>query len=67
MKWDKLLTDCKDYHLPICVFMFIVGTVVHWLHGLDSSYVAFTVAIIGGITGHAFSNHGDPPTPPPTA
>jgi len=54
-KIHKILSDCKDYHLPACIFMFVVGTVVHWLHGIDAAYVSFVAVLVGGITGHAFS------------
>lgn len=57
---DKWLSAAKDWHLPICTFMFVVGSVIHWLHGIDASYVAFTATIVGGVTGHAFSNAGKP-------
>jgi len=55
MNLDKILSDMKDYHLPICVFMFIVGSVMKWFGHLDMSYVAYTGTILGAITGHAFS------------
>ena len=63
MKLDKLLSDCKDYHLPISIFVFIVGSVIHWLHGIDASYVAFTTVVLGAITGHSFSPAGKPDPP----
>jgi len=62
-KLDLVLSAAKDWHLPIIVFMFLVGSVIHWLHGLDGSYVAFTTVLVGGITGHAFSKHDDDPKP----
>jgi 1,4-dihydroxy-2-naphthoate octaprenyltransferase len=52
---DKMLSAMKDYHLPICVFMFLVGTVLSWFHHLDASFVAYTATILSAITGHAFS------------
>ena len=56
MKWfDTLLSNMKDYHLPICVVMFITGSVLQWFHHLDMSFVAYTGTILGAITGHAFS------------
>lgn len=53
--FDRLLTNMKDYHLPITVFVFVVGTVEHYVKGLDASYVGFVGLVLGAITGHAFS------------
>lgn len=55
LNWDTILTDCKDYHLPICSGVFCVGVVLQWFHHLDSTFVAFTATVLGAITGHAFS------------
>ena len=40
--------------------MFCVGSIMKWFGHLDMSFVAFTGTIIGGITGHAFSEAGKP-------
>ena len=40
--FDKILSEAKDYHLPITVFVFVTGTALSWFHKLDPSYVAFT-------------------------
>jgi hypothetical protein len=67
LKWvDTLLTNMKDYHLPICILMFGVGSVLQWFHHLDMSYVAYTGTILGAITGHAFSpaQKDKPPSEP---
>jgi hypothetical protein len=53
--WDKILSAAKDYHLPIAVFVFIVGSVMQWFHHLDAAYVAYTATVLGAVTGHAFS------------
>lgn len=55
MNLDKILSNFKDYHLPIFIGMFGVGSVFQWYHHLDMAFVAFTGTVIGGITGHAFS------------
>lgn len=52
---DKILTNCKDYHIPACMTIFITGSVLQWFHHLDSTYVYFTATVLGAITGHAFS------------
>lgn len=64
MNLDKLLTNCKDYHIPITVFVFITGSVMKWYGHLDMAYVAFVGTVLGAITGHAFSpaHKDDPPT-----
>jgi len=53
--FDKILSACKDYHLPICVFMFITGSVMKWFGHLDMVFVAYAGTILGAVTGHAFS------------
>lgn len=55
MNLDKILSNMKDYHLPITIFIFIVGAVEHHIKGLDASFVAFTATVLGALTGHAFS------------
>lgn len=52
---DKTLSNLKDYHLPIMIFMYLGGCVLAWFGHLDMAFVAFTGTIVGGITGHAFS------------
>jgi uncharacterized membrane protein YjjB (DUF3815 family) len=66
MSIDKILSNIKDYHLPIFIGMFGIGSVLTWFHHLDMAYVAFTGTIVGGITGHAFSpaQQDKPPDPP---
>lgn len=55
MNLDKVLSNMKDYHLPVCAGVFGIGTVLQWFHHLDPTYVAFTATVLGAITGHAFS------------
>ena len=57
---DKWLSGAKDWHLPISVFVFLIGSVMKWFGHLDSSYVAFTATVLGAITGHSFSPAGKP-------
>jgi hypothetical protein len=52
---DAVLSAAKDWHLPISVFIFIVGSVMKWFGHLDSTFVAFTATVLGAITGHSFS------------
>ena len=61
--FDKILSEWKDYHLPIFVGMFGVGCVLQWFHHMDMAFVAFTGTVIGGITGHAFSPAQAAPDP----
>lgn len=56
MNIDTILTNFKDYHLPIVVGIFGVGAVLQWFHHMDSTFVAFTATILGAVTGQAFSN-----------
>ena len=63
MNIDKILSNCKDYHLPASIFVFVIGAIEHHVKGLDASFVAFTATVLGAITGHAFSPaQQDPPT-----
>lgn len=55
MNLDKVLTNFKDYHLPVCVGVFMTGSALQWFHHLDSTFVAFTATVLAAITGHAFS------------
>lgn len=60
MNLDKVLTNFKDYHIPIALIIFITGTVVHIVHGLTADYVAFTSTILGFLGAHAvFANRSD--------
>ena len=52
---DKWMSAAKDWHLPISVFIFLVGSVLQWFNHLSTNYVAFTATCLGAITGHAFS------------
>lgn len=67
---DKTLSNLKDYHLPIMVFMFLGGGVLAWFGKMTMAFVAFTGTIVGGITGHAFSpaqrDKDDSDVPPST-
>lgn len=58
MNIDKILTNIKDYHLPICCGIFLSGSTLQWFHRLDTTYVAFTATVLGAITSHAFSPAG---------
>ena len=55
----------SDGHLPIGFIIFVVGTVVHWLHGLDASYVSFTTTVLAFLGGHAWVQSNTPPDKPP--
>ena len=63
MKFDQILSNMKDYHLPICLGMFGAGSVLQWFGHLDMAFVAFTGTIVGAITGHSFSPAGRPDPP----
>jgi hypothetical protein len=53
--WEKILGVInRDGHLPIGIFIFIIGAVIHWFHGLDASFVAFTTTILSFLGGHAW-------------
>lgn len=55
MDYDKILSNMKDYHLPVAGGIFIIGSVLQWFHHLDGTFVAFTATVLAAVTGHAFS------------
>ena len=52
---DKVLTNIKDYHLPIVLLMFFTGVILQWFGKMDYAFVAFTGTVMGGVGVHAFS------------
>ena len=52
--WDLISKINNDGHVPVGIGIFVVGSVIHWLHGLDASYVAFTTTVLGFLGGHAW-------------
>jgi hypothetical protein len=63
MSLDRFLTNIKDYHIPVCVGVFGIGTALQCFHHLDMAFVAFTGTVLGAITGHAFSPAAQQPDP----
>ena len=55
MSFDEILSNMKDYHLPACIGVFGIGSILQWCHHLDGTFVTFTATVLGAITGHAFS------------
>ena len=56
MNIDRILSNVKDYHLPICVLVFVMGWLLQWFGKMDSTFVAFTGTVLGCLVGHAFSS-----------
>jgi hypothetical protein len=55
MKLDTLLERVtSDGHIPCGLFVFVVGSVIHWFHGLDASYVAFSSTVLTFLGAHAY-------------
>ena len=54
--FKKLMDLLKDAHVPIGLFIFVVGSAIHIWHGLDASFVAFTTTVLGFLGGHAWVN-----------
>lgn len=52
-KIDKVLSDFKDYHVPVILGVFSVGTVIEWYHHLSMPYVYFCMGVLTALTGHA--------------
>jgi len=64
MKLDVLLEKItSDGHIPCGLFIFLVGSVIHWLHGLDASYVSFSTTVLTFLGAHAYVQ-GKYPGPP---
>jgi hypothetical protein len=59
--WSKVTSDG---HIPIGLFIFIVGAAIHVFHGLDPSFVAFSTTVLGFLGGHAWIQSKTPPDPP---
>lgn len=55
MNFDKIMSNFKDYHLPIYVGVFMVGSLLQRFDHLNYTFVTFTGTVLGAITGHAFS------------
>lgn len=64
MNLDRILSNFKDYHLPVCIMVFFSGTILQWFHHMDTTFVAFTATVLAAITGHAFSPAEKAPDPP---
>ena len=43
-----------DGHIAVGLFVFVVGAAMHYFHGLDASFVAFTTTVLGFLGGHAW-------------
>jgi len=64
MKLSEILSKItSDGHIPCGLFVFVVGSVIHWFHGLDASYVSFTTTVLGFLGAHAYvqSKYPGPP------
>jgi hypothetical protein len=55
MNFDKIMSNFKDYHLPIYAGIYGIGSLLQRFHHLDSTFVMFTATVLGAITGHSFS------------
>ena len=62
---DRVLTNMKDYHMPVMIVFFFVGCAIAVWRPASMTYtfVAFTGTIVGGITGHAYSPAAKDPDP----
>lgn len=52
-KIDKVLSDCSDHHMPVLVFIFIVGAVLAGFNKLTQPMVEYAAVVVGAVTGHA--------------
>jgi hypothetical protein len=56
-KWISKINE--DGHMAVGLFVFIIGAGMHYIHGLDASFVAFTTTVLGFLGGHAWVQKGN--------
>jgi hypothetical protein len=57
----------ENGHLPIGLVIFLVGSLVYALHGLDAAFVTFTGSVLTFLGGHMYiqnNNAGSTPLTP---
>jgi hypothetical protein len=66
MSFKSVLADLsKDGHVATGIFVFCVGSVLHYFKGLDASFVAFSTTVLGFLGGHAWvQSQSDQPQQP---
>lgn len=52
-KLKELATRFTGRTTVFCSFFFVTGNVLHFLHRLDSTYIAFMGTLMGFVVGHA--------------
>jgi hypothetical protein len=52
MDWITKLNN--DGHIAVGTFVFVVGAAIHYFHGLDASFVAFTTTVLSFLGGHSW-------------
>lgn len=59
MNWDAVLSKISsDGHIPVGVLIFLIGSGIHWFHGLDAAFVSFTTTVLAFLGGHAWVQKG---------
>lgn len=58
MNWLKGLIEgavnaAHGRHTMFCFGFFIAGNVLHWVHRLDGTYIAFMGTLMGFVLGHS--------------
>jgi hypothetical protein len=55
MSISNLLSKLNsDGHVAVGVFVFVVGAAIHYFHGLDASFVAFSSTVLAFLGGHSW-------------
>jgi hypothetical protein len=49
----KLFAKLSGRTTAFCGAFFLTGHILAWLHRLDGTYIAFMVALLGGVIGHS--------------
>jgi hypothetical protein len=66
--FQKIMCALAGRTTAFCVAFFVTGNVMHALHRLDGTYIAFMGALMGFVLGHSvkedyFSSGDKTPTP----
>jgi hypothetical protein len=63
----KVTSALQGRHTSFVAAFFVVGNVLHWLHRLDGTYIAFMSSLMGFVLGHSVKESMLPETQPDSA
>jgi hypothetical protein len=50
---SKIFIACQGRHTTFTVFFATVGTILHWFHRLDTTYITFMGTLMTFVLGHS--------------